>query len=408
MYEVLIYDLDNLGRGITKINNKIVFVANTLPGDKCIIKITKEKKNFDEAEVIEVIDSSKDRIKSQCIYSKECGGCDFIDYDYKKQLEYKQKKVQDLIQKIGKIDKQVNDIIECDSNLNYRNKITLQIDNKIGYYKKKSYDVVDIDYCMIANSKINEIIKLSKKFEDIKKYKSLMIRSFEETNETMIVFEINKYENIEKIKEYYKDNVDSIYIKRNNEYVFIYGKDKIFQILKEKKYLVSPESFFQVNTYQSIKLYDKVKSYIENSDKNILDLYCGTGSIGIYIAKGDKKVLGIELNKTAVKDADENKRINNNKNIQFMCGDSKDILKKINFKFDVVIVDPPRSGLTKDTIDEIKKINSKKIIYVSCDPATLARDLNLLSDNYDIKEITPLDMFPNTYHVETIVLMTKK
>lgn len=407
MYDIIIYDLDNLGRGITKINNKIVFVPNTLPGDRCVIKITKEKKNYSEGEVVELIESSEDRITSQCKYFKECGGCDFIDYDYRKQLKYKENKVKELLKKIGNIDTKVSEIIDCDDNLNYRNKITLQIDSGIGYYKKKSNNIVDIEYCPIANKKINEMIKLSKEFEEIYKYKSLMIRSFEETNETMIVFDVKNYVNEETIIEHFKSNVDSIYIKNNNKFKLIYGKEKITQILDNKKYLVSPESFFQVNTKQCVKLYNKVKSYINPSDKNILDLYCGAGSIGIYLSDDVRNIIGIEINEMAVRDANENIKINNLKNIQFLSGDSKDVLKKIDYNFDVVIVDPPRAGLSREAIDEIKKINPKKIIYVSCDPATLARDLKIFSDKYKVIEVTPLDMFPNTMHVESVVLITK-
>ncbi|HHW69297.1 MAG TPA: class I SAM-dependent RNA methyltransferase, partial [Tenericutes bacterium] len=210
MHDVLVYSIDNMGRGIAKIGNKVVFIPKTLPGDRCKIKIVKEKKNYIEAELITIIESSKDRVKSMCKYSNDCGGCDFMDYEYNKQLIYKEQKVKDLMRKIGKISLEVNDIVRSDKKLNYRNKITLQIDKGIGYYKKKSYDVINIDRCMIANDKINEIIKLTTNFDDIEKYKNLMIRSFETTNQTMIVLEIDKYMDKEKIINHFSKLVDSI------------------------------------------------------------------------------------------------------------------------------------------------------------------------------------------------------
>lgn len=163
-----------------------------------------------------------------------------------------------------------------------------------------------------------------------------------------------------------------------------------------------------MNTYQTIKLYNKVVEYAKLSgNEKILDLYCGTGTIGLYLSHYCKEVVGIEINKDAIKDAFKNKEINNINNVDFQCGDVSTIINNIEFKPDIVIVDPPRSGLDKNTINQLIKINPKKIIYISCDPVTLARDLNLLKEKYKINEITPVDMFVNTYHVETVVLMSR-
>ena len=171
--------------------------------------------------------------------------------------------------------------------------------------------------------------------------------------------------------------------------------------------MISPDSFFQVNTLQAEKLYSKVKEYLGNSN-NVLDLYCGTGTIGIYVSDITQSVLGIEINKYAVKDANENKKINNINNIEFICGDSEKVPYKINRKFDSVIVDPPRSGLGEKVVQQLLKINPKKIVYVSCDPITLARDINYLSSNYELVNISLVDMFPNTHHIECVTLLEKK
>ena len=189
----------------------------------------------------------------------------------------------------------------------------------------------------------------------------------------------------------------------------IYGDD-LYEDLNGLKFVISPLSFFQVNKYNTINLYNKILDYCNLSGNEVvLDLYCGTGTIGSFVSKKCSKVIGIEINEDAVKDANKNKEINNLNNIEFICGDSGKILKNNKYKnIDIVIVDPPRSGLSDLSINEIININPKKIIYTSCDPVTLARDLRKLSEKYDVLELTPVDMFPNTYHVESVCLLERK
>ena len=219
----------------------------------------------------------------------------------------------------------------------------------------------------------------------------------------MVILDTNKLDlDITPIKEI----ATSIYIKNNNKYNLVYGKKYITEKLGNYKYLVSPDSFFQININTCFKLYSKIKEYVKDN-KNVLDLYCGTGSIGIFVSENNN-VLGIEVNEYAIEDALENAKLNDIKNIDFICGESGKTLNNIKFKPDAIIVDPPRAGLTKEAIDNIFKLNPKELIYVSCDPMTLVRDLNLLNKHYEIIELTPYDMFPNTKHVETIVYLKRK
>ena len=394
-----ITSLDHNGRGIAKINDKIVFVENALPGEIVEIKILNEKKNLIEADVLKYIKKSNLRIDSPCPYYDKCGGCDLLHLCYKEQLKFKQEKICNIIKKYLNKNIKINDIVKCDNNFNYRNKVTFQVKEKIGFYKNKSYDLIPIDKCLNCNDVINNAISYLKKL-NLKDIEKITCR----TNklELMIILETkNENINIDPIK----DICNSIFIKNNNKYKLVYGDNYITQKLDKYKYLVSPDSFFQVNLNICEKLYNKINEYV-GSNKNILDLYCGTGSIGIYVSQSNN-VIGIEINEFAIMDANKNKKLNSIENIKFICGDSSEKIQNLNFNPDIIIVDPPRSGLKNITIANILKMNPKQIIYVSCDPMTLVRDLNILSKNYNIEEITPFDMFPNTKHVECLVNLKK-
>lgn len=394
---VEITSLDHNGRGIGKFNNKVVFVENALPNELVDVRVTKEKKNFIEAEVKNFIKISKNRIKSPCPYFPNCGGCDLLHLNYENSLKFKQDKIKNIINKYLNKEIKINSIINCDNNLYYRNKTTFQVKENIGFYKKKTYNIIPIDNCLISSNLINSSIKYLKKL-NLKEITKIICRSA--INELMIIIETN---NIKLDIKPLKEIATSIYIKNNNKYNLVYGKKYIKEKLGDYEYLVSPDSFFQINIDTCFKLYSKIKEYV-GTEKNVLDLYCGTGSISIFISKNNN-VLGIEINEYAIKDAKENAKINNIKNIDFICGESGKELNNIKFKPDIIIVDPPRSGLSKETIKNIFKLKAKKLIYVSCDPMTLVRDLNLLSKEYEIIELTPFDMFPNTKHVECLVLL---
>ena len=392
---IKIESLDHSGRGIGKLNNKIVFVNNALPGEIVEIKITNEKKNYIEANVTNYIEKSKDRIDSKCPYYEKCGGCDLLHMPYQLQLEFKQNKIINIVNKYLDNNVKINNIVKSDKEFNYRNKVTFHVNNNIGFFKDKTNEIVKIDNCLLVDTKINDCIKYLNKL-DLKNISDITCRIG--SNKLMIIINSNKDIDIKPIS----DIADSIYV--NNK--LVHGNSNIYNVIGDYKYIISPDSFFQINDDICKKLYDKIKSETINS-KNILDLYCGTGTIGIYVSS-KKNVLGIEINKSAINDANENKKINNLNNIEFICGDSGEKSKKLNFKPDTIIVDPPRSGLDNVTINNILEMNPLKIIYVSCDPMTLVRDLKILNNNYNIKDITPFDMFPNTKHVESVCILERK
>lgn len=392
--------LDHYGRGITKLDNKTIFVENALPDEIVEINIIKEKKKYSEANVSKYFQKANNRIEPNCPYYNSCGGCNIMHLSYKDQLKFKQNKIENIIKKYLNEQIKINNIVASDKIEFYRNKVTFQVREKIGFYKEHTYDIINIDNCIISDKLINESIKYLKNL-NLKEINKIICRTG--LDELMIIIETqNKNLDITPLKEI----ASSIYLKINNKYIHAYGNKNIYEKLENYKFKISPDSFFQVNIDTCSKLYNKVKEYI-GSNKNIIDLYCGTGTIGIFISKNNN-VIGIEINEYAIKDAEENKKINKIDNINFICGDSGKKLKQLKFNPNIIIVDPPRSGLNKETINNILKFDSKEIIYISCDPMTFVRDLNILNKYYDIKEITPFDMFPNTYHIENIAYLVKK
>ncbi len=411
MEKVLIEKLDHQGRGIGKLNNKIIFVENTLPKEIVNVEITLEKKNYYEGKVIEFIKKNKNRNNIKCPYFNECGGCDLLHISYNNQLQFKQNKVIDILKKysnINDIEFKVKLIIPSENIFNYRNKVTFQVVNDIGFYKKKSYQLIPISECFLITKDMNEILNLIKQNLELKNINKVVIKDMKNC-QVMLTIYLHNSKEIDRIIKIFQNKVCSLNIYIENKLYKTINKSNIIAKLNDFNFLVSSDSFFQVNLNQTVKLYDKVLEYSSlNFDDFVLDLYCGTGTIGIYLSKYCKRVLGVEINKEAIKNANENKKLNNISNIQFMVGDTKDIIKKVKDKPDIIIVDPPRSGLNISVINDIKKLKSRKLIYVSCDPITLSRDLSLLKDSYEIKEITPIDMFPNTAHVECVALLKLK
>lgn len=366
--EVNITKLDHQGRGIARINNKIIFIPNTIPGETVDIKITKEKKNFMEGKVVNFIKKSPNRIESICPYYPRCGGCQLLHIPYQQQLEYKEEKLKNIFKKYGLNDIKINNIIGSPNKFYYRNKVTFQTsNNKLGFYQDNSNKLIEINHCLLLNENLNNNIKYLPK------------------NNTQVIV---------------RGNADDIIYEQSK---------KIIHTIGDYKFLVSINSFFQINDYITPLLYNKIKQYLSPTKKDVvLDLYCGTGTIGIFISDTVKKVIGIEINESAVKDAWENAKINNVDNIEFICGDAGLESRKLTIKPDSIIIDPPRAGLSRDAIKTILNFNPKTIVYVSCDPMTLVRDLNILKDYYIIEELTPFDMFPNTYHIECCVLLKSR
>ena len=388
--EVSITKLNHTGEGIGIINNKIAFIPKTIPGDIVEAKIIKEHKNYIEATATKYITYSQDRIEIQCPYYQECGGCQLMGLSYLNQLNYKKDKVTNILNKYACLN--LNPSIKESNEYKYRNKITLQVKaGKIGLYTSK---------CLLVSDNINNLIEIIQSSNlDLTNINQIIIREANNQLMTQFIGKIEISTLIKKLSSY----VTSLYLNDN----LIYGTKTITETLGDYQFLISPASFFQVNHNQTINLYNQVKTYLGEGNNEVLDLYCGTGTIGIYVSKACKKVTGIELNKSAVIDAYNNIKLNNLTNIEIKLGDVGKVLQAKN-AYDAIIVDPPRSGLDTKTKATLLQIKSPKLIYISCNPITLARDLNDLKAIYDIKEITLFDMFPNTYHVESVVLMEIK
>lgn len=401
--EVVIEKMNHQAMGIAKINGKVVFIPKVIVGDIVDIDIVKEYKNYSIGRVNKIIKNGSKRVDVLCPYYDICGGCSISAYTYQDELEYKVNNVIDIFKR-NEIDIKPN-IIKSDNRYGYRNKITLQVSNGIiGLYEEDSNKIVDVDKCLLVSDKLNEIIDIIKKNINVNKCNKIVIR---DTYYGIMIIFYGSVNNEEVIK-YLGNKVVSIYT-YDNKYKCIYGEKYLYEMIGEYKYRISPDSFFQVNSRTVNKLYNKVVEYAIEDDKkgNLVDLYCGTGTIGIYLSKYFNSIIGIELNKQAVEDAKENAKINGVNNIEFYAGDVGKIIND-QIKADVIVVDPPRSGLDKRTKDILLKIKANKIVYVSCNPLTLARDIKELDNGYKLGDITLVDMFPNTHHVECVAVLKLK
>lgn len=392
--------LDHQGRGISKINGKVIFIPNAYIGETVEVEIIKDTKKYMEGKVIKYIKISSDRIKYNCPYYHECGGCNIAHINYKKQLEFKKNTVIDIFKRYANLDINPN-ICESEDKLHYRNKVVLHVENnKKGFYKDETNELVPINNCLLLNKKTNDEIETFVKKVDISKLREILLRTNGE--EVLVKFtsdnELLNSNIVLKDKEN-KEGEDATKYIKENAIIFNLGK---------YKYAVTSDSFFQVNTKQTIKLYDKVRECIgKEKIETALDLYCGTGTIGIYISDLCNRVIGVEVNKSSVTCANYNKLLNKIDNIEFIEGDVSTVINN-KMNLDLIVVDPPRSGLDNKTISIIKQIKPKKLIYVSCNPMTLARDIQKLSEEYKLNNIELFDMFPNTHHVESVCLLDLK
>ncbi len=404
IYETKILRQNNEGLGIGLIDGIITFVNDALPNEVVNVKIIKIYKNYAYGDLVEVKEANQNRKTPKCPFFYECGGCNLMHQSYESQLEFKKDKIISIFKKICNIDIDLEKVNSYNI-LNYRNKVVFKVKkDKIGFYKPKTNELIDIDRCIISDEKINECLIKIREF--IKKNKD------NEINEVMIrVCDNNIMISLDNIKEGYidkfikaLDGVSSIYI--NNK--LVYGLLSLNKKLNNLMFNISPKSFFQVNSVVAENLYNKALEYIDKSDL-ILDLYSGTGTITMLLSKKAKRVIGVEVVKDAVKDAKNNLLLNNINNAEFICGKVEnkiDELKKL--KVDAIVLDPPRSGSDKKSLESILEIEPKKIIYISCNPVTLARDVNVLKEKYELIEISAFDMFPQTYHVECVCVLNRK
>ncbi len=401
MPKVLIEKLDDYGRGITHINNKVVFVENALPEEVVEIEIVKENKRYDEAKVMKYVKTSKDRIENICPYFNQCGGCNLLHLNYEDTLLFKNEKIKSLLEKAKIEYKKEIGIIKNENPFYYRNKISMKIEKgKIGFYKDSTHELVEIKKCFLAKKSINEIIKNYKLLNLLNA--NLTIRCNSNDEILLIIESEEKNYNIELAR--LKEKIKLVGIVYNNK--TIYGDNFFYERINNELFKVSYDSFFQVNNYVASKLFNLVKNNIKENSI-VLDLYSGVGTLGINASLKAKEVYSMEIVKNAVLNGITNAKLNKINNMKFMLGDVSKTISKLNINFDTLIIDPPRKGLDKNSKNFILQKLPQKIIYVSCDPHTLIRDLKELEKKYKIVDLKILDMFSYTYHVECLCILEK-
>ena len=445
--EYLVNVIDNgyEGEGIAKIDGITVFIDNAIKGEKAKIKILKVLKNQAYGKIEEIVEISPNRLKQvDCNTFNKCGGCNLRHIKYEETLKLKKSIVENNIKKAGLKSIKINNCIGMENPYNYRNKLQYPIGivdgvPTMGVFAKRSHRIIPTSNCFIQNelnSKIaNDVFEFIKE-NNIPVYneedqsgeiRHIYLRIGIKTNEVMLVIVTNKneitkeqelvkfitskYPEIKTVVKNINPKFTNVILGDKNE--VLYGDGYIEDILLGYKFKISPMSFYQVNPIQTEKLYSTAIKKAELTGKEtIFDLYCGIGTIGICASKYVKNLYGIETIPEAIEDARNNARINGIENAKFLVGDVENELPKLieeeKIKPDVVFIDPPRKGCEKSAIETLLKIEAKKIIYISCNPATLARDLKMLEENYYIKEVTPVDMFPFTNHIECVTVLSLK
>ena len=410
--DIKIIDILQDGRGVARTESKTAFVEGAVYGEICNIKVNKEKKNFFEAEKIKTLEKSPYYRKPPCPYFYECGGCSIMDINYKSQIDLKKNLIKNAILKSAKIKIDDLEIIE-NKEFGYRNKIRLQIakNGKLAYNKKYSNELVEIKDCLLAKDLIRENLG---QIEDItkeisKKYPNSLEEITIRANDKEILLNIKiKDENIiPYIKNQYKNSSFNINLINKKEKINISGKNYLIYNLLGKKFKITMNDFYQVNDYMTEKLYKTAKEFLGENQK-VLDLFCGSATSSIAI--NDDHVVGIEINKNAIEDAKENAKENGLKDYKFISKNANYIDDKFikKEKIDAIVLDPPRAGLDKEIIKTIAKTKIKKIVYISCNPQTLARDINRFQNKgYKLEKIKSCDMFSETMHVETVALLSK-
>ena len=434
-----ISDIGYEGEGIAKIDGYTTFVKGGLKGEKVKIKMLKVNKDYGFAKLVEVLEKSEERDEPICSVFGKCGGCSLQHINYEAQLDYKTNTVRNTLRKALGYDVDVEQTIGMGIPYNYRNKAQYPVvDDKIGFFAGRTHALIENEKCYIQNETSDKLAKDA--FKILRKYnissyneksgkgclRHIITRIGIHTGELMLVLVTNE-KNIrhkdeivsELTKEYptlksiiQNINMQNTNIILGNECVTLYGQEYITDILGEYKFKISPLSFYQVNPVQTEVLYNIAKEYANlQGTETVFDLYSGIGTISIFIADNAKKVYGVEVVEQAVFDAKENAEINEIRNVEFIQGEAEVIVPEMykeGKKADVVFVDPPRKGCDEKLLETIKAMKAQKVVYISCNPATLARDLKYLTDNgYEIKKVQPVDMFPQTSHVENVVLLEK-
>jgi len=442
------------GRGLAYMNNMAIFVDKAVPGDRITAKVIRVKKNFAEAKVLEVIEASPNRIIAPCPYSDYCGGCTWQCIEYEKQLEYKHAFVEDLLNHIGKATNfQVHQPLPSPQIFGYRNKMEFSFSDKrwllpkerdekknnnnfaLGLHVPGTFDkIIDIEGCLLQKEKGNEILREAKRVisdSGIPVYglrthqgfwRYLMLRHSYFFDEWMVNIITSEQRDapIQALASILKDKFKEIASIVNNintrkggtavgerERTFV-GERNIKDKIGPFTFEISANSFFQTNTPMAERLYESVKSFASLTGKEtILDLYSGIGTVSIFLASQATRIIGVDISNAAIADAKRNCKLNGIDNCEFLCGDVKMFLSQFNIQPDLLITDPPRVGMQRGVIDQILKLLPGRIIYISCNPSTLARDIALLKEVYKLEEVQPIDLFPNTYHIESVARLER-
>lgn len=436
-----ITDITNDGSGVGRYEGMAVFVPLTAVGDIAKVKILKVKKTYAYGKLIELITPSEDRIENDCPHFSKCGGCAFRHISYNAECKYKTNKVYEAVKRIGGVDLKPQPIISNTPD-RYRNKAQYPVSQSggVGFYAFHSHRIIECDDCVLQPQIFSQITAVTSEWikennisiYDETLHKGLLrhiyIRKAEQTNEIMVTLVINGQslpfaESLaEKLKTVCGEDLKSFGININKENTNVilgdicktlYGSDYITDILCGVKVRLSPLSFYQVNHTMAQKLYEKAKEYAKPQGKNIIDLYCGAGTIGLSMANDAKSIIGVEIVPEAIQDAVFNAKNNGIENARFICADASSAaeqLAKEKIVADTVIVDPPRKGCAKEVIEIIaNNFKPQSVVYVSCDPATLARDIKIFGElGYELKEYTPADLFPRTSHIETVALLSRQ
>jgi 23S rRNA (uracil1939-C5)-methyltransferase len=433
------------GEGVGKLNNFTIFVQGALLNEKVKVKIVKVSKNYAHGKLVEVISSSKHRTDPICSIYKRCGGCQMQHMTYEGQLEFKTQRVKEVMERIGKLeDVVIHPAIGMNNPYRYRNKVQLPIGKingelKIGFYAPRSHDIIDMDTCHIQDELADKVVSLTRQWsmkhniepyneaEDKGNIRHIMVRRGFKTNEVMVVI-VTREEKLPYADEFVKlmaDNVEglksviqNINSKKTNVILgdknkTLWGSSNITDYIGEFRFNISPLSFFQVNPIQTEVLYGKTLEYANlTGNETVFDAYCGTGTISLFLSQKAKKVYGVEIVPQAIEDAKKNAAENKVKNVEFLVGESEKVIPELiesGTKAEVVVVDPPRKGCERSLLEAISEMQPDRIVYVSCDPATLARDLAILKElGFDTLEIQPVDMFPQSFHIENVARLINR
>ena len=433
-------DISSEGLGIIKANWMVILVPNLLLGEEADVEIQYQRAGVFYARIKKIYKLSEERIKPLCPVSSACGGCTFQNVSYEYELKFKKHKVEDALKKIGHINTKINDVMGMEDPYHYRNKIQVPFGrhNKhivFGFYRSNSHEIIVTPQCYIEDKKaspiLHDICHLMESMhvdpynEDTRKgiIRHVLIRTSHHNDEVMVVLVTNAVTFpsrnnfvkalIEKHPEI-KTVVQNINLRATNvilgeKEIVLYGKGYITDSILGVNFHISSKSFFQVNPVQCEKLYETALELAGLTDQDeVLDAYAGVATIGLIAAKKAKHVTSVELVHEAIKNARDNALRNNIRNIDILEADCTEYLTQTDKVFDVVILDPPRKGSTPEFLNALMKKEPKKVIYISCEPSTLARDLDILREKYDINVVQPVDMFPRTYHVETVVCLYLK